>query len=238
MLRDLSLAGDRLIHHRHSFYYMRKFVKSTNYTMIFAWTVIAYPCERSGSFAPIHLASRPYTRAGPPPCANSICGTKSCAQVAGFSMCRSNKEVSSMPDELLRAGWPPENQIRGAVAVGIAPPQGGLASWQLSRINHIIDADLMGRIRIADLAASIRLSPSYFYQAFRRSTGVSPYAYVIRRRMERVQELLLCSSLSVSQIALECGLADQPHLSRQFRRIVGISPAAWRRAQRARPSPG
>jgi AraC family transcriptional regulator len=113
-----------------------------------------------------------------------------------------------------------------------APARGGLASWQLSRVMCLIDANLTRPIRIADLAASIRLSPSYFYQAFRRSTGMSPYTYIIHRRMARVQELLLSTSRPVSQIALECGLADQPHLTRQFRSIVGMSPVAWRRAQR------
>jgi len=112
------------------------------------------------------------------------------------------------------------------------PVRGGLASWQLSRVICLIDANLTQPIRIADIAASIRRSPSYFYQAFRRSTGMSPYAYIIHRRMARVQELLLFTSRPVSQIALECGLADQPHLTRQFRSIVGMSPVAWRRAQR------
>jgi AraC family transcriptional regulator len=133
-----------------------------------------------------------------------------------------------MLDESQPDATPQQPQMAGEAE----PARGGLASWQLSRVICLIDANLTRPIRIADLAASIRLSPSYFHQAFRRSTGVSPYAYIIHRRMARVQELLLSTSRPVSQIALECGLADQPHLTRQFRSVFGMSPVAWRRAQR------
>jgi AraC family transcriptional regulator len=120
---------------------------------------------------------------------------------------------------------------QNTVSTGAAPEsqRGGLAPWQLSQVATYIEANLTRTIRISDLAANIRLSASYFYQAFKRSAGVSPYAYIIRRRIKRAQELMLRTDLPLSEIALNCGLADQPHLTRQFRNIVGTSPAAWRR---------
>jgi AraC family transcriptional regulator len=58
---------------------------------------------------------------------------------------------------------------------------------------------------------------------------------VIRRRVERAQGLMLATDASLSDIALDCGLADQSHLTRLFRRIVGESPRAWRRARISAP---
>jgi AraC family transcriptional regulator len=110
----------------------------------------------------------------------------------------------------------------------------GLAPWQVRRVLAHIEADLNTPIRNKDLAALARLSTFHFNVAFRNSVGESPHRYIIRRRVERAQGLMLSTDRSLSDIAAECGLADQAHLTRLFRRIVGESPAVWRRA-RANP---
>ena len=110
----------------------------------------------------------------------------------------------------------------------------GLAPWQTRRVLRHIDSNLDTAIRNKDLAALARLSESHFNVAFRKSVGHSPHEYIIRRRMERAQGLMLSTDKALSEIAVECGLADQPHFTRLFRRAVGESPAAWRRA-RANP---
>jgi AraC family transcriptional regulator len=107
----------------------------------------------------------------------------------------------------------------------------GLAPWQLRRVLSFIEANLSTSIRNQDLAAIIRLSTTHFNVAFRNSVGESPHGYLIRRRVERAQGLMLSTDRSLSDIAAECGLADQAHLTRLFRRMVGESPAAWRRAR-------
>jgi AraC family transcriptional regulator len=114
--------------------------------------------------------------------------------------------------------------------------QGGLAPWQLRRVMAYIEANLESSIKNADLAAVARLSPFYFNVAFRKSVGDSPHEYIIRRRMERAQGLMLSTDASLSDIAATCGLADQAHFTRLFRRVVGESPGAWRRT-RANPRP-
>ena len=111
----------------------------------------------------------------------------------------------------------------------------GLAPWQVRRVLAHIEANLGIPIRNKDLAALARLSTFHFNVAFRNSVGNSPHEYIIRRRMERAQGLMLSTDKALSEIAAECGLADQPHFTRLFRRFVGESPAAWRRA-RANPS--
>lgn len=114
-------------------------------------------------------------------------------------------------------------------------PRQGLAPWQVRRVLAHIEANLDMPIRNKDLAEIARLSPSHFNVAFRNGVGSSPHEYIIRRRMERAQGLMLSTHKALSEIAAECGLADQPHFTRLFRRFVGQSPAAWRRA-RANPS--
>ena len=110
----------------------------------------------------------------------------------------------------------------------------GLAPWQIRRVLAQVDSNLDTTIRNKDLAAVARLCESHFNVAFRQSVGQSPHEYIIRRRMERAQGLMLSTDKGLSEIAAECGLADQPHFTRLFRRVVGESPAAWRRA-RANP---
>ena len=62
-------------------------------------------------------------------------------------------------------------------------------------------------------------------------------AYIMQRRVGRAQELMLTSQLPLSQVALECGMSDQCHFCRVFRRVVGISPNAWRRRFYVGPAP-
>jgi AraC family transcriptional regulator len=107
--------------------------------------------------------------------------------------------------------------------------RGGLAAWQAKRLTSYIDDKLDSTIRVDDLAGLVRLSPSHFFRAFRGTFGETPLTYLIKRRMVRAQQLMLTSRVPLSQVALECGMCDQAHFSRTFRRIVGINPRDWRR---------
>ncbi len=114
----------------------------------------------------------------------------------------------------------------GAVTVSA---RGGLASWQARLIRRQIEDNLGSRICISDLANLVGLSPSHFFRAFRETFGAAPMAYVIRMRITRAQQLMLRSASPLSQVALECGLCDQAHFTRMFRRVVGMTPRQWRR---------
>lgn len=113
--------------------------------------------------------------------------------------------------------------------------RGGLAPWQIRKVTSHVEAHLDQPIRNEDLATIVRLTPSHFGRAFRNSFGATPHEYVIRRRVERAQGLMLTTGARLSEIALDCGLADQAHLSRLFRRLVGETPRAWRRARTGEP---
>jgi len=115
--------------------------------------------------------------------------------------------------------------------VGVAT-RGGLAPWQVRRVTDYIEEHLSSTIRLQDLAAIARLSHSHFCRAFKESLGHPAHAYVMRRRVQRAQGLMLTTAESLSQIAALCGMADQAHFCKLFRRLVGESPNAWRRARR------
>ena len=122
-------------------------------------------------------------------------------------------------------------------AAGYSCLHGGLAPWQAKCIRSYIEDKLGSSIRATDLAGVVRLSTSHFFRAFRRTFGETPRAYIMQRRIRRAQELMLTSRLPLSQVALECGMCDQAHLCRVFRRIVGINPNAWRRQFPVGPAP-
>ena len=105
----------------------------------------------------------------------------------------------------------------------------GLARWQLNRVVAHIEQNIDRSLRIKDLAQFVGLSASHFARAFRQSVGVAPRNFVLECRIARAKSLMQTSELPLSEVALACGLSDQAHLSRLFRRFTGMPPNAWRR---------
>lgn len=114
----------------------------------------------------------------------------------------------------------------------------GFARWQARRVDAYINANLASCIGIRELAALTKLSCSHFSRAFKRTFGVPAHSYITRRRIEVAQTLMLTTAHSLSDIALCCGLSDQSHLTRWFRRIAGETPSAWRRNRLGAFEPG
>jgi len=109
--------------------------------------------------------------------------------------------------------------------------RGGLAPWQVRLIDAHIDAHLQSDITVGDLAGLARLSTSHFTRAFKLTFGRPPHSHIISERIVRAQALMLSTDRSLGQIAFAVGMSDQSHLSRQFRRLTGETPLAWRRAR-------
>jgi transcriptional regulator GlxA family with amidase domain len=108
----------------------------------------------------------------------------------------------------------------------------GLAGWQADLVLRLL-GNPSGDIPVAALARSCGLSRSYFIRAFKRSMGLPPHHWVMHRRIERAREMLVRTNESIAEIAINCGFADQSHLTRVFHNVVGESPAAWRRRRKA-----
>ena len=113
--------------------------------------------------------------------------------------------------------------------------RGGLAPWQARRVAAYIESNICSKIRVAELAGVVQLSIGHFFRAFKLSFGASPLAYVTRQRILRAQAIMASSKEPLSQIALDCGMCDQAHFSRTFRRIIGVKPNVWRRQISADP---
>jgi AraC family transcriptional regulator len=114
-------------------------------------------------------------------------------------------------------------------------PRGGLAAWQMQRLLEYIETRLAERIQSGDLARRINVSVGRLFRAFRVSTGVSPGDYVTARRMNLACTMMKTTTVPLPQIAIACGLCDQSHLCRVFRRAFGTTPAVWRRENMVEP---
>jgi AraC family transcriptional regulator len=112
------------------------------------------------------------------------------------------------------------------------PKRGGLSRRNERRAKEIIDANLRGDLSAAKLAQQCGMSVSHFRRAFRQSVGVAPHRWLILRRVEVAKDLLCNSTRAISEIALDCGFADQSHFTRVFTNIVAVSPGEWRRENR------
>ena len=82
-------------------------------------------------------------------------------------------------------------------------------------------------------AEHIHLSPWHFQRAFRRAFHETPHAFVTRLRIERAQELLAHTSLSVLDVCLEVGYGSLGSFSTLFKRHVGLTPRQHRKQMRA-----
>lgn len=105
---------------------------------------------------------------------------------------------------------------------------GGLAPWQSRRARELIADSLAKQVSLAEVAGACGLSSSHFARAFKASTGTTPHGWLQACRVDRARELLRRPSLSLVEIAADCGFADQSHFTRIFKRATGQAPGAWR----------
>jgi AraC family transcriptional regulator len=103
-----------------------------------------------------------------------------------------------------------------------------LTRHQIKRVTDFILAHLSQDLSLDALAQQIGFSPYHFARLFRQTTGESPHQFVLRLRIERAQRLLKETDIPLAHVALECGFANQSHLSLAFKRHLGLTPRAYR----------
>ena len=111
---------------------------------------------------------------------------------------------------------------------------GRLTQAQMNKLISHIDALGDYRISVADMAAVVGLSESWFANVFKQTMGKTPLQWQLATRVELSKKLLGESDLPVASIAAQLGFSDQAHLTKVFRQIVGETPAAWRRTRQSR----
>jgi AraC-like DNA-binding protein len=127
-------------------------------------------------------------------------------------------------------------------ADGVREQDGGravrsLQNWRLKRVLQYVDKHLTAKITLQDMAAVAGLSRMHFAAQFRAATGVRPHEYLLRRRIERAQELLKQAEITLVDIALTVGFQTQAHFTTVFKRFVGDTPYQWRSAYLAQFMP-
>ncbi len=111
-----------------------------------------------------------------------------------------------------------------------------LAKWRLKRAIEYIEASLAESVRLADMSSPAGLPRMHFAGKFKPATGLRPHEYLLRRRIERAQEKLAGTSMSLVEVALSVGFQTQSHFTSVFTRMVGQPPRAWRQTQDNTPS--
>ena len=116
-----------------------------------------------------------------------------------------------------------------AAAAASAPA--AMAGWRLRWVVEHMHANPTEDLPLTQLAAVGGLSPSQFARAFRTATGEPPHRYLVRLRIERACDLLERTMLPVIEVGLRCGFEQPNPFATMFRKLMGLSPRAYRAAR-------
>jgi len=104
----------------------------------------------------------------------------------------------------------------------------GLVDRRVRRAVELMHARLDRELPLEELAAAAYLSPFHFARLFKKATGASPHAYLAALRIERAQQLLASTDLSVTEIGSRVGYQSPSHFGKAFRQATGLTPRAFR----------
>jgi AraC family transcriptional regulator len=105
-----------------------------------------------------------------------------------------------------------------------------LSTLPSERLVAFIEEHLGSDIGIATLAGLAGYSPDHFARLFKQSFGLSPYQYILQRRVERAKSLLRGRTHSIAEVAMMCGFASQAHFHTTFKARTGVTPGAYRKS--------
>ncbi|MFI1409617.1 AraC family transcriptional regulator [Streptomyces sp. NPDC020707] len=95
------------------------------------------------------------------------------------------------------------------------------------RLRELLDERLLQGVTLQEAAGLVHAHPAHLVRAFSGAYGMPPHQYLMSRRVERARRLLLAGG-APGEVAAETGFYDQSHLSRHFKRLVGVAPGRYR----------
>ena len=104
---------------------------------------------------------------------------------------------------------------------------------ELQRVMDFIETHFVDEITVERLAKIAGISVPHFNRRFRQLLRLSPMEYVLSLRVQEVQRLLTATDQSIGEIAMSSGFYDQSHCTKRFKKVVGMTPLAYRRKYRA-----
>ncbi len=105
----------------------------------------------------------------------------------------------------------------------------GIADPVVDQAINYIQGHLTSKLTVEEIAAAVGYSPSYFSRLFASETGMSPYHFVVRSRVEQAQLLLKTTRLTVQDVAFQTGFNSAANFCYTFRRVTGASPHEFRK---------
>lgn len=105
----------------------------------------------------------------------------------------------------------------------------------LRRAKDLADREFAEPLDLTALAAAARVSKYHFLRCFTAEYGETPMHYLTRRRVERAQDLLRATNLTVTEVCILVGFASLGSFSARFRELVGVSPSAYQRSTSGTP---
>jgi AraC family transcriptional regulator len=106
--------------------------------------------------------------------------------------------------------------------------KGGLSPYRLKLVLDYIADRLESDISLSDLATIAGMSPHYFSELFKQSTGRPPHSYVLLQKIERAKQLLRDPKRSIIEAGLDVGFQNPSHFARMFRKLEGTTPSRFR----------
>lgn len=102
-----------------------------------------------------------------------------------------------------------------------------LSARQMERLRQLVEECIDRKLSIAELSREVGMSESWFFNAFKATAGMTPLKWIQKQRIELAKKALADDALSIAETSARLGFSDQAHLTRVFRQVEGITPAAW-----------
>lgn len=114
------------------------------------------------------------------------------------------------------------------------PPPVARSPSAVSRVRDYLDAHAGDNVSLQELSVLVGLTPFHLARLFQRAIGLPPHAYQIQRRIQKAKTLIRLG-VALAEVAVDCGFTDQSHLTRHFKRVMGVTPGLYLRRSRNAP---